>query len=213
MHLLGAKWILLRMEVVFFLAYAVLVAGYLAYFASHWNPPQRVRAVGSLLAFAIAIPFAQQRWPYNWNGYITRASLPRSQRFRTVGELQELRELLAKDLPPGETVLVEPSLGMVLVAAYDCYLIAPERASIGVPRAGERREAARAALWAASDERREELLRRFQIEYVFVRDLPNWARNRVVALGSSPHGELWQLGPAQPEIEKPPASSALQGTP
>ena len=200
-RVLGAKWVLLRLEIIFFLAFPTLVPGTAAFFCQRWNPPERLRSAAAVLAVVAALPFASHQWPYNWDRYLTLAAMPQERRLGELSKLSEFRRFLQESLSPGETVLVEPHLGMVLVAVYDCRLVAPKRASVGVPRCELRRDHTLTMLWGHDDQIRQNLLESYAVRYLFARILPQWASDRVRPLGTSAYGSLWALEDATVEAE------------
>ena len=204
---LGAKWILLRLEIIFFLTFPALVPATAAFFCRRWNPPERIRSAAVVLALVAALPFAQHRWPYNWDRYSNLAALSQTRRLGGMWKLERFRRFLQDCLPRGETVLVEPHLGMVLVAAYDCRIVAPKQASVGVPNCNLRREHALAMLWGHDEPKRQSLLAEYNVRYLFARELPSWASDRAQPLGSSDYGSLWRLESMPAEPEAPPSAS------
>jgi hypothetical protein len=194
LSVLGAKWILLRMEIVYFLAFPVLVPAAAVVVFKRWRPRYWMCCAVSVLAFTLAIPYAKHPSGYNWSRFCRLASLPADRRSGNLSRLRDLRRLLAAQMPRGATVLVEPSLGMRLVAAYDCYLVAPASASIGVRHIGRRRAAVRDLLWGPYDVERERFLEQYHIRYLFARNLPAWAAQRAELLGASSYGKLWLVG-------------------
>ena len=201
---LGAKWILLRLEIVFWLAFPALGPGVAALFCQRWRPPQRVQSVVCILALLLAIPISQHQYPYDWYSYLYNASLPTDRRIGTLSKLRDERRFLQDALPPGETLAVEPHLGMTLAAVYDVFLIAPQRGSIGVPNCELRRSQARALLWGPKEDKRAALINEYGVRYIFARDLPYWAAGRVVHLGETRFGNLWRLTTTDLDVAAPP---------
>jgi hypothetical protein len=199
LSVLGAKWILLRMEIAYFIAFPILVPASIVYAFARLRPRYWICCAVSVLVFALAIPYATHPSGYNWSRYGRLARLPRSQRLGNVSRLRDLRQMLQAQLPAGATVLAEPSLGMRLVAAYDCRLVAPASGSVGVRHIGRRRADARLMLWGGDGEERERLLQRHGIRYLFATKLPRWAIGRTQLLGRSSYGKLWLLGEPDPD--------------
>ncbi|MHC5109453.1 MAG: hypothetical protein ACYTHJ_06205 [Planctomycetota bacterium] len=194
LSVLGSPWILLRLDVVFFLIAPMILPAGVAYVVERMRPRYTICFVLSLVAFVAAFPWATHGESYNWNRYKWLASLERPRRVGNMEKLRGLSVSLSRHLPEGSTVLVEPSLGMHLVAAYDCRLVFPKRSSNGVPEGWRRRIHLELMLWGPFHHRRDSFLEQYGVSHLFYRDLPVWAQGRAELLTGTSYGTLWRLG-------------------
>ena len=101
-----------------------------------------VRAAVCLLVLYLSIVYRNYRNPknkYTWKAFYTLATTDRIERRRRFDYVLGLADFLPKHVPPGATILTNQVFGMSLVAMYDCRIVAPVSASMGVRDLSQRR--------------------------------------------------------------------------
>jgi hypothetical protein len=172
---LGASWMLLRLEFILHIAFVVLVIGAFAYLIESRTRYWWVRATISLLALSAAVPYAAHTSPYTWRAYAESAARPARERRNGLRLLRAHAAFLAEHVPRGETILAETKVGMQAAMLYDCFILAPHHGSIGVPGVPERQQLLAALL--AGDmgwEQRRRLLKEQGIRFFLPNPAPPW---------------------------------------
>ncbi len=140
------------------------------------------RTIISVLVLLAGMKFAPRKGPNTWEQYCSKAIAPRAQRHDYLDKTTRVMTFCEKNIPTGVTVLLEEWPGMVLTVVHDCYIVAPESGSLGVPGMNERR--ADLKLMLAPDtpwETRRELLRKYDIKHFFPASAPTeWTRGHAL---------------------------------
>ncbi len=215
----GAEWIVLRFATFLDVLLAVLVPGSViavaaaATAARAESPPGRIAplvlrwTLGASCVFAGAF-FAAQQSPYDWRTYLDRGRRPASElRGSQLNPLRRFAADLKAFVPRDAVVLADPSLGMRVVMAHDCRVIASTSSSVGVPDLGTRTTHARRMLRNGTpEEQRDALLERYGVTHVVAnRPAPAWLMDRMAAFHATEFGwciiTLRQPGDAAEPVE------------
>lgn len=129
----GEAWILHRLDAVFRIGLCVLAGPALVMKLEPWlkRGVARLAVVPVVLIAGALVSGGTEAWTWRevWivagRTYEERTSAPRA--------VMRIREFLGEHMPPGSTVLTTPVMGMQLVQAYDCHVVASISASNGVP--------------------------------------------------------------------------------
>jgi hypothetical protein len=141
-----------------------------------------MRGAMLIAAFAIGVAYALTASPNVWIDHVARITSPIEVLHGRLEWTASLRRFCDAHFPPRSTVLADEWRGMVLCALCDVNIVAPRRASNGVPDVQKRRADLSVMLNPATDwPTREALLRQYRIEYLFFPRAHNvnWAWDHV----------------------------------
>lgn len=179
----GEGWILQRLDVVFQIGLCV-IAGPAVGLSLHTRMPHRAIRVGFValvLLLAGCLSGGADAW--TWREVYTVAKSPYAARTSAPRAVIMIREFLAEHMPPGSVVLTSPVMGMQLVQAYDCHIVASISASNGVPDMQERlRDLMRMLAGDTPWEERRRLLHKHEARHFFPHETPiEWTVGHVEA--------------------------------
>lgn len=165
-HVLGERWILSRMGFVLLLGFVGLVPASFAFLVEPKTRTWWMRAVVSVVALLLALPFPQRRPEYTWANYWAKTTAPRKERESYLEMTEVMMAALDKHIPRGKTVLIDKWEGMVLTMIHDCHIVASKGMGNGIPDLGQRRKDLDLMLAADTPwHTRRSLLRKYDIEY------------------------------------------------
>lgn len=187
MHVFHKPWILQRLGFVLFLGFLGLVPAMVAFAVEPVTRFWWVRSILTVLLGLSALMYRGHRDPFTWSDFLEASKAGRVIRYQKLVSARILADFFKEHVPRGVTVLTPDWSGMALTSLHDCYLVAPERGSVGVPGLGQRREDLKVMLaedtpWAT----RRDLLRKYDVRYYLPAQSPTeWAtqHGRVAARG------------------------------
>lgn len=188
LNVLGERWILGRMEFIFRLLFALIVAGG-AIALLDWLlslHPKNVEAgywritpwrVASLSVFALGAYAFGSNQEHNWRYLYDQALATKSVHRKNLMWMDNLKVFVEQHIEPGSRVLCPPLFGMLLTAVHDCRIVAGATNNLGVPDAQDRLEDQQVMLSELTPEAtREQLLDEYDVEYVaFIAQPRQWA--------------------------------------
>lgn len=185
------EWIVTRLPVLLkVLLYAIFPGAVVYVLEQRLRIRWWMRSVFNVgLVFGVT-QYCWQQEPFTWARYTKRALGSINERHREYVFMMNTRSFLKESLPPGETVLMDPDIGMLLTSLHDCRLVAAARTNAGVQDQGRRMKDLQTML---QDEtpwtKRVELLRKYRVEY-FVpgSPKPRWVDGHVVKTWRSQFG-------------------------
>ena len=181
--LVKSKWILLRIGVIFRIAFVVLVPALIAYLAETKTRFWWIRGLISVVTCLAAVFMVEPGAPFKaWREHLEIALKPASERRAVLTFYRGLRGALQDHIPPGETVLTNDMMGPILVLLHDCYIVIPDRGSMGVPgRTQRRRDLARMLDNDVDWEERRQLLQDYGIRYFVPTEPAEWPIGHIKA--------------------------------
>lgn len=188
LRLLREEWIIARMEFIFRLLFALLVAGGAVALFQHWieshSPHTRAnrwRIAPWRVAALVMIPLGAYTFSgdaqFSWPHFFRQASAAQSIQCRNLAWMHTVQSFVKQNIQPGSRVLCPPALGMLLTAVHDCSIVAGATNNLGVPNAQDRLADQREMLSdRTSDPQREQLLDEYDVQYVvFIAQPRQWA--------------------------------------
>ncbi|MHC4946693.1 MAG: hypothetical protein ACYTG1_00315 [Planctomycetota bacterium] len=174
---LGQLWILMRLEELLRVLFAILVPAAAGLVVVQWRDAPWARAALGLAAVPVALAYEHREPPLTWPAYADLAAQSAETRRDRLARLQLLAALTARSIPPGATVLAEEAVGQRLVMVHDCHLVSAKMGSMSVPDLGRRRRDLETLLAddTAWPERRA-LLDRYGIRFLVPRQPVPWVR-------------------------------------
>ena len=181
--LVKSKWILLRIEVIFRIAFVVLVPALIAYLVETKVRFWWIRGLISVVACLAAVFMVKPGAPLRaWREHLEIALKPASERRSTLIFYRGLRGVFQEQIPAGETVLTNDMMGPILVLLHDCHVVIPDRGSMGVPgRAQRRRDLAHLLGEEMNWTERRKLLQAYDIRYFVPTKSTEWPIGHIKA--------------------------------
>lgn len=195
LHIFEKKWILSRMGLILYLGFAGLVPASVAYLVEPKPSQWWLRWILSAAALCFGMAFVTHKEPNTWERYYAKAVAPGPERHKHLGWTRQVVGFCKRNIPRGETVLVEKWSGMVLTMIHDCHIVAPERGSVGVPDLNQRRKDLEIMLAPYTPwETRRALLRQYNIKYFFpASSSTDWTRGHTLPRKAEPGFHLFLL--------------------